>query len=651
MEREGLYYFFEQGDGQEKLVITDDLSTHKSLRDAPLRYIAQLGGQLSAIASSESLDTFVCRRTTLPTKVALKDYDYLKPKLDVSGTAPVSQTGQGEIHVYGEGFTSPSEGKRLAKLRAEELLAKQMIYTGEGRAHKLSAGYTFTLSEHPRSTFNTDYLVTTIEHVGNQSSESSGFERVANVGRKDVYHVSVTAIPADVQYRAPRVTPVPRIYGTEEAVIDAEDGVTYAEIDAHGRYKVKIFFDESDLEDGNASMWVRMLQPHGGDIEGFHFPLRKGTEVHLVFLGGDPDRPVIAGVAHNAINPSAVGQKNNTKNVVQTGGKNRIEMEDQEGSQWMHMKTEPKKTYFFMGAVGGGAGKGGDGEGGNAEHPHEDEYNWHMATDGTGRAKTETDMEIITEHGPMRILVEGGGNFIHTVTGTVKETFEKTVEQTYGQKHTIKVESQGREEEIKGGLKQEIKGGSLRTIEGDSHQNVEKGGYKLEVGGGWGYNITASPQWVTFIEGPWHHTSKDSDLTFEGLLTIKSAKDMKIISEGILETEGVDVKTTRKGNHQEMTVGTSQELKIGSFTDIQIGNCNEVKLAVIVDLKLAAAVEVNLGVVLDVKGAVELSEHSAKLKNFNTKLEHGTIKLAKATGAFIRDAAIEIGKANMFMYM
>ena len=41
-----------------------------------------------------------------------------------------------------------------------------MIYTGEGRAHKLSAGYTFTLSEHPRSTFNTDYLVTTIEHVG-----------------------------------------------------------------------------------------------------------------------------------------------------------------------------------------------------------------------------------------------------------------------------------------------------------------------------------------------------------------------------------------------------------------------------------------------------------------------------------------------------
>ena len=35
---------------------------------------------------------------------------------------------------------------------------------------------------------------------------------------------------------------------------------------------------------------VRMMQPHGGTTEGFHFPLRKGTEVMIAFLGGDPDR-------------------------------------------------------------------------------------------------------------------------------------------------------------------------------------------------------------------------------------------------------------------------------------------------------------------------------------------------------------------------
>ncbi len=39
-----------------------------------------------------------------------------------------------------------------------------------------------------------------------------------------------------------------------------------------------------------------MMQPHGGTTGGPPFPLRKGTEVMIAFLGGDPDRPFIAGV-------------------------------------------------------------------------------------------------------------------------------------------------------------------------------------------------------------------------------------------------------------------------------------------------------------------------------------------------------------------
>ena len=67
----------------------------------------------------------------------------------------------------------------------------------------------------------------------------------------------------------------------------------YAQIDSHGRYRIKFLFDESDLSGGKASTWVRMLQPHGGGIEGFHFPLRAGVEVMCAFEGGDPDRPAI----------------------------------------------------------------------------------------------------------------------------------------------------------------------------------------------------------------------------------------------------------------------------------------------------------------------------------------------------------------------
>ncbi len=52
-----------------------------------------------------------------------------------------------------------------------------------------------------------------------------------------------------------------------------------------------------------------MMQPYGGKREGMHFPLRKGTEVLLAFIDGDPDRPVIAGAVPNPETPSVVTEK------------------------------------------------------------------------------------------------------------------------------------------------------------------------------------------------------------------------------------------------------------------------------------------------------------------------------------------------------
>ena len=50
----------------------------------------------------------------------------------------------------------------------------------------------------------------------------------------------MVAIPASVQFRPERRTPVPRIYGMEGAVIDGEADTDYAQLDEHGRYLVKM---------------------------------------------------------------------------------------------------------------------------------------------------------------------------------------------------------------------------------------------------------------------------------------------------------------------------------------------------------------------------------------------------------------------------
>ena len=91
------------------------------------------------------------------------------------------------------------------------------------------------------------------------------------------------------------------------------------------------------------------MQPHAGNPEGFHLPLRKGTEVMVAFLAGNADRPVIAGGVPNAETPSPVTSKNNTKNILHTGSDNHIEVEDEDDKQWIDWKTPPKDTYLHLG--------------------------------------------------------------------------------------------------------------------------------------------------------------------------------------------------------------------------------------------------------------------------------------------------------------
>jgi len=351
MEREGMYFYFRHGEVSEQLVITDNRSFHPELDEKGVRFFA-LGG--SDVTAKEALSTFTCKHQALTGGVRLRDYDYGRPTLDVSGSAAVSRVGLGEINVHGGRFFSPEEGKRLAAIRAEELLAREVVYRGSGNALHLRSGYRFKLREHPRAAFDMEYLAIAVEHQGNQAIHAPVLRALTGIEGSEVYRVEVQAIPAKVQFRAESRAPWPRIYGSENGTICGPAESEYAQIDEAGRYRVKFNFDESDLKDGKASTWVRMLQPHGGSVEGWHFPLRKGTEVLFTFLGGDPDRPVIAGVVPNLLTPSPVTRGNHTTNVIQTGGRNRFELEDKAGQERITLQTPYCDTMLRMGAPNAG---------------------------------------------------------------------------------------------------------------------------------------------------------------------------------------------------------------------------------------------------------------------------------------------------------
>src|SRR5580704_2604398 len=350
MEREGVYYFFEQEEDRERLVITDNRSFHRPFSAEPVRWV-QVGG--TGMQGGDGLRSFVCEHKSIPGSVRVQDYDYLKPALDVSGEAQASGW-QEQIHLHAENAVTPEDSRRLARLRAEELLARQVVFQGVGRgAVILRTGYTFAVVAHPR--LDGTYLATEIQHRGKRAGLSAGtWERMGlppDGNTDDVtYHFDVEAIPQRVQFRPERLTPVPRIYGLEKAVVDGELDDHYAQLDEHGRYLVKILFDESPLRNGKASTRIRMMQPHAGNPESFHFPLRKGTEVFLSFDGGDPDRPFIAGVVPNTFKPTLVTSANHTRNILETGGENRILIEDLKDYQFVRISSPVHNSFLHLGS-------------------------------------------------------------------------------------------------------------------------------------------------------------------------------------------------------------------------------------------------------------------------------------------------------------
>ncbi|MBM4359263.1 MAG: type VI secretion system tip protein VgrG [Deltaproteobacteria bacterium] len=471
MERRGIYYFFEQGAEEEKLHLTDHKGVHEASRRKPVRYVPASGGDSMAL---EALDGFVSTRSSLPKAVDVQDYNHQNPSLEVRGRAAILESDRGGTMVFRDNdrFNRPEIGDKLAQIFAESELARKCVHHGSGRVFGLRPGYLFSLEGHPHERLNREYLVTALVHEGVQAADAD-VRRWLGIDLTDEYRVHVTAIDSDVQYRSPRRTPWPRVHSMERAFIAGEDESEYAQIDAEGRYHVKIAFDERPQYDEfptSGSAWVRMMQPHGGEPEGFHMPLRRKTEVLLSFVGGDPDQPVIAGVVPNALTPSPVTSANATQNVIQTGGKNRIEMEDENGKQYIDISTPPQDTRIHLGK------------------PH----------DGHGSFivfNTSGD-QFVNIGGPRKIEV--GGTLDEHVKGNVTwkhdserhDTVRALVKETYGANHLTKVT--GIRSEHVGGDYFRNYGANLDTIVGGSVSEDYGGSQTTTVAGSLSYTAGAT---------------------------------------------------------------------------------------------------------------------------------------------------------------
>ena len=306
LEHLGISYVFRHDDVQDRVVFVAAAGPFPPL-DREVHYRG--GGEPSEVHRIEA------RTAVIPSGYVVHDYNYRTPSLDLTGVHESSLGYAGAIVEYGNHTKNVAEATNLAKVRAQELEAKQLVYEGDSSLMVLNAGACFRLLDHRH--IEDELLLVSVEHHMTQPAMMSGG---ANPEESPVYRNSFEAIPAGRTFRPPRATARPRISGVVTGIIEQPIGACnrYPLIDEHGRYTVRFLFDTAEPGERKASHPVRLAQLSAGSHYGTHFPLRPGIEVIVVFIDGDPDRPIIAGAVPNPEVGSPVTQREAMTSRIKT---------------------------------------------------------------------------------------------------------------------------------------------------------------------------------------------------------------------------------------------------------------------------------------------------------------------------------------------
>jgi type VI secretion system secreted protein VgrG len=336
LEEEGIFYFFEHARNKHVMVMADLPSAFAPGAQPTVRYSLVSDGR----GDEDTVLTLERIEEAHAGKIALKDYDFTKPNVDLrtslSGSSPE------EVYDYPGGYVERSAGDRYARLRLEEQESRLLTVRGTSSCRALQPGYRFTLADHYRADTNAAYAALSVTHkaIDNnyRSAQASPF----------VYENSFEAIPQKVVYRPARRAIKPVVEGPQTAVVAGKSGEEIW-VDKYGRVIVQFHWDRAGARDEKSSCWVRVAQSWAGKGWGWMSIPRLGQEVVVDFLEGDPDRPLITGRVYNAEqmppyalpdNQTQSGMKSRSSKGGGAANYNEIRFEDKMGGEMFTVHAE-----------------------------------------------------------------------------------------------------------------------------------------------------------------------------------------------------------------------------------------------------------------------------------------------------------------------
>lgn len=352
MEAEGIFYFFEQSeDFHEKLVMVDyNLGLPEEKKKLYFFDVQDMPTDMQ----DNRVTALSTHSKVIQAKTVMQDFNYRKADLEESllREVEIDPRGLGTMMFSGYNLRSTNDAARLAKIRKEELLLDQFIVKGTSTSIEVKSGHQISVERHFQEQLNQDYLVTDVSHHGVQSfswlnPQNTSTDTEANTGT--TYTCEFHARDGRLQYRPKRKTRWPFIAGTLSGIVDDEGSGKYAQLNAHGQYKVQLLFDLTHKDTNRGSAWIRMMSPYTGQGHGMAWPLLKGTEVVIGFMGGDPDQPIILGAVFNSENTNVLNDENSHLGGFQSASGNYMVVNDKDGDQGIHMWSPGGNTHFYIG--------------------------------------------------------------------------------------------------------------------------------------------------------------------------------------------------------------------------------------------------------------------------------------------------------------
>ncbi|EZH77178.1 type VI secretion system effector VgrG, partial [Aeromonas hydrophila] len=359
-------------------------------------------------------------------------------------------------------YKQDPSGKAFAQHRLDALRNDAVAGQAKSNCAALLPGQSFSLTEHPNGSLNTDWQIVRIQHTGLQPQ---ALEEEGGSG-PTVYHNEFGVVKASTTWRArigsPEAPHKPMVDGPQIAMVVGPEGEEIY-CDEHGRVKLQFPWDRYGSANDQSSCWVRVSQGWAGGQYGMMAIPRIGHEVIVSFLEGDPDQPIVTGRTYHATNRSPYElPANKTRTVLRTEthqgeGFNELRFEDQAGQEEIYIHGQKDLNVLI-----------------------ENDAAWHIKHD----QHTDIDNERVTR--VRKVPGEEGtppslGNDHLTVEGEkrdhIKADYSLTVDTSMHQKL-------GQSWLTQAGQEVHVKAGAKVVLEAGSEITVKVGGCFIKVDGG-----------------------------------------------------------------------------------------------------------------------------------------------------------------------